>query len=295
MRCDGTIGGCTPCLQANTDCRTTDRITGRAVSRGYVDQLEQRLRDAESRARDLQSKLVAAGVDSKPAGYPDPHVGSLVDWNASGPDAQPTMWDASQTAAPAAAAAAAPAAPSVANTAGPAPQAVMTTMRTHDTSLFALPTFRTAPAGDNYLGVTSSGSGLSGLNGTALSILGMEIDVADFSSSDVDEPLTPIFQMGLYNKSYQSFLQSSLGINPRLDEVKLPPRDDANEFIGWYLRVLNPYLPILHGPSFRRLVSAAPSLGDRAVCRCRRETMLTGRSRSTTCTRIQTSVRPRPR
>ena len=263
MRCDGTIGGCTPCLQASTDCRTTDRITGRAVSRGYVDQIEQRLRDSQERARELEAKLNAAGVDFKPAGCSDPQVGSLMDWNASGPDAQPTMWDASQTAASAASAAPAapaPVAPSVDNTVRPAPQAVMTTKRYDDASLFPPGSFRIPPA-DNYLGVTSPSSGLSGPNGTVLSILGMKIDIADFQSSDVDEPLSPIFQVGLYNKSYQSFLQSSLGVNPRLNDVKLPPREEANEFIRWYLRVLNPYLPILHGPSFQRIVSAVLPLG----------------------------------
>jgi hypothetical protein len=31
----------------------------------------------------------------------------------------------------------------------------------------------------------------------------------------------------LYNKSYQAFLQSALGINPKLDKVKLPERNEG--------------------------------------------------------------------
>ena len=40
IRCDARPGGCSPCIQNNTECKTTDRITGRATSRGHTENLE---------------------------------------------------------------------------------------------------------------------------------------------------------------------------------------------------------------------------------------------------------------
>ncbi|KAI9684154.1 MAG: hypothetical protein M1829_003424 [Trizodia sp. TS-e1964] len=59
IRCDGLRGGCSPCSQNNTPCRTTDRITGRATSRGYVEDLEDRNRELEERVKELEARLAA--------------------------------------------------------------------------------------------------------------------------------------------------------------------------------------------------------------------------------------------
>lgn len=231
------------------------------MSRGYVNDLEQRVREAESRRQQLEAHLVSLGVDPKSVVYHDPGVVSLLEWNASAQDAHAQMW-ASQTATTTAAA-----------TSGPAPQAQMgypaqtqppsSPRASQETNLFALPFFRTGTHGDNYLGVASSSAGLSSINGTALSVLGTEIDIADFSSSDIDEPAMPSFNVPLFNKSYHSFLQSSLNLNGPIDKVDLPPREEGYEHAHWYLDVLNPYLPVLHGPSFKTLVCISPPPLDR--------------------------------
>ena len=63
-----------------------------------------------------------------------------------------------------------------------------------ETNMFrALPTFRAGCTGDNYLGVSPGNSNLSSIKGTTLSILGMEIDIADFDSLDMDEPDASVF------------------------------------------------------------------------------------------------------
>ena len=62
IRCDGLPGGCSPCLQNNTECFTTDRITGRATSRGYTEELEQQVRDLQHRNRELEQRLRALDV-----------------------------------------------------------------------------------------------------------------------------------------------------------------------------------------------------------------------------------------
>jgi hypothetical protein len=128
-----------------------------------------------------------------------------------------------------------------------------------ETNMFrALPAFRAGCTGDNYLGVSPGNSNLSSIKGTALSILGMEIDIADFDSVDLDEPNSTDLHGQLYNKSYQAFLQSALNINPRIEKVDLPQRADALTYAVWYFRVLNPYMPLLHKPTFMKLVRIAP-------------------------------------
>lgn len=126
-----------------------------------------------------------------------------------------------------------------------------------ETNMFrALPTVRTGTCGSNFLGVSSGNSNLSAIKGTALTILGMEIDIANFDSHDMDEPKNSVFVPQLYNKSYQAFLQSALNINPRIpaETVNLPPRDEGLRTAEYYFRILNPYLPLLHRPTFINLV-----------------------------------------
>ena len=118
----------------------------------------------------------------------------------------------------------------------------------------SLPAFRAGCTGDNYLGVSPGNSNLSSIKGTALSILGMEIDIADFDSADMDEPDPSVFHPQLHNKSYRAFLQSTLNINPRIEKVELPSRVEGMTYAQWYFRVLNPYLPLLHKPTFFKMV-----------------------------------------
>jgi len=53
-------------------------------------------------------------------------------------------------------------------------------------------------------------------------------------------------------------LQSILNINPRQENVDLPSRQDAFIYAEWYFLMLSPFLPVLHKPSFHRLVGATP-------------------------------------
>jgi len=73
----------------------------------------------------------------------------------------------------------------------------------------------------------------------------------------MDEPDKAMFHPELYNKSYQAFLQSALNINPRLQKVELPPREEGFGHANWYFRVINPFLPLLHRPTFYKLVSSS--------------------------------------
>lgn len=215
-----------------------------------MEELEQRNRDLENRLRDYEARLISMGVDVKANGYHDPGLASMLDWTSTGSNGHTQMWGPPPQH-------------------GPAPQAIMSSFpsqspgasvspRTQEANIFrtSLPVFRTQSHGDNYVGVSSGNSYLSSIKGTSLSVLGMEIDVADFSSSDIDEP-SSLFQPEFYNKSYQSFLQSAYNVNPKIEKVDLPPKDEGLTYASWYFRVINPYIPILHRPTFMALVCLA--------------------------------------
>ena len=240
IRCDGLLGGCSPCTQNHTECKTTDRITGRATTRGHVEELEQRSRDYLSRIRELEDRLISMGADVKPmVAYHDVAAAPLVQWNQAQGNGSLQTWEDNGASGS-----------MMAYTSEPS------SSRTSESNFIRLPEFRKGLHGDNYLGVSSGNSFLSSIRGTSLNVLGMEINIADFASTDLDGPVQPSLQQGpLYNKSYQSFVMSAFGTNPRLEKVALPPKTEGLTYAQWYFRALNPYLPTMHKPTFLSLVS----------------------------------------
>jgi len=83
----------------------------------------------------------------------------------------------------------------------------------------------------------------------------MDIDIADFHSWDMDEPEDAKINSALYNKSYQSFLQTALNINPTISKVELPERAVGFQYADWYFLALNPYAPLLHRPTFMAMLA----------------------------------------
>lgn len=125
-----------------------------------------------------------------------------------------------------------------------------------DVAPFHLPDYRGNLAGNNYLGVSSGNSVISSIRGTSLNVFGMQIDLADYMSADLDEPDPATFlTQPVYNKSYHAFVYSAFSANPKMAKMKLPPRDEGIVYAEWYFRVINPYLPILHKPTLFTLVS----------------------------------------
>lgn len=249
MRCDDLPEGCSPCMQNQSECKTTDRITGRATVRGYVQNLERRLQDLEIRNRELEDRMISMGIEIKPSDeYTDPTAASLLQWSETEGSSERPAWgnhrhDTSL---------AGNGAPQYAGSdQGPSNELMS------DTSVFHLPDFRGGLAGNNYLGVSSGNSLLSSIRGTALNVLGMEIDLADYMSSDLDEPEPSDFlTKPVYNKSYHAFVQTAFSTIPKLEKVDLPPMNEGLTYAQWYFKVVNPYLPILHKPTFISLVKA---------------------------------------
>lgn len=245
MRCDDLLEGCSPCMQNQSECKTTDRITGRATVRGYVQNLERQLESLRLRNRELEERMATVGINVKPPQeYADTTAASLIQWNETQENQDHQAWrneaNSSSNVPP--------------QFPGDGPGSSNGLMV--DNSLFRLPEFRCGLAGNNYLGVSSGNSLLSSIRGTALNVFGMEIDLADYMSSDLDEPDPSNFlSKALYNKSYHAFVQTAFSAIPKLEKVELPPRNEGLIYAQWYFRVINPYLPILHKPTFISLVS----------------------------------------
>lgn len=259
MRCDDLQDGCMPCMQNQSECKTTDRITGRATVRGYVQNLERRLQNLENRNRELEDRMMSMGIDVRSSEEStDPTTASLLQWSETQGSSDRQAWENHGNDSSSGGSGVSQ---YVNNDNGPSSELMP------DASLFPLPDFRGGLAGNNYLGVSSGSSLLSSIRGTALTVLGMKIDLADYMSVDLDEPEPANFlTKALYNKSYHAFIQTAFSAAPKLEKVQLPAREEGLQYAEWYFRVINPYLPILHKPSFMSLVSQLIFLTSEIHC-----------------------------
>ncbi|KAH6639174.1 hypothetical protein C7974DRAFT_127078 [Boeremia exigua] len=214
IRCDGRPEGCTPCEQNRTQCRTTDRITGKATVRGHAEAMETENSYLRTHLADLQAQLTDMGVEPRPppayASMPWAPTAAPEDWSARRPSASPIGY------APADA-----------------------------SDLRSLPHFKFGSIGDNYLGVASGDSLLSHIRGTSLSVFGTEIDITDFVQDGDEYEDSPM--------SYQTLMKITTG-REHVDPVPLPPYDALKEWASWYLRSMNPYTMLVHKPDFMALV-----------------------------------------
>lgn len=121
----------------------------------------------------------------------------------------------------------------------------------------SLPDLRTGLSGENYLGVSANNPSLSSRQGSKLNVLGWEIDIAGFTSVDRDSS-DPSYshEEPSYDRSYKSFIASAFGVNSKVENLKLPSREDALRHAYGYVHVINAFTPVLHAPSFLALVSS---------------------------------------
>ncbi len=250
MRCDDNVNGCAPCLQNQSECKTTDRITGKATVRGYVQSLERRLEELENHNRLLQGRLASLG-EHIPDGeskvkHEDPATAPLVQWHEDQRTGHRSEWDNNGRAT---------------RSSDHGRLSFEGDLINRPTSSGGsprrLPEFRSGLAGNNYLGVSTGNSLLSSIRGTSMSVLGTEIDLADYTSPDLDESEPTAAGTGppTYNKSYQAFVQTAFSASPKLSKVELPPRSEGINYAHVYFRMINPYVPVVHKPSFMATVS----------------------------------------
>ena len=238
MRCDGRPDGCAPCVQNQTPCKTTDRMTGIANERGHVKRLEQRIKTLEKHIRGLEDRLTSGGEDVKPFGLSSDSDVALLQWDHPKEQQPHQTWKTRHT--------------------GPEQDAPLQDPTVLDTAPDRLPDFRSGLTGNNYLGVSSGNSFISSIRGTAMNVLGAEIDLADYTSSDLDEPDHPIFGQDYpLNKSYHAFVRTAYSGNSKAQKVEFPPPEEGVTYLRWYIRMVHPYTPFLHKPTFVRMVSAS--------------------------------------
>ena len=254
MRCDDQPDGCAPCCQNQTECKTTDRITGKATVRGYVENLERRIQELESHNHQLQTRVVSLGGDASPDDkFIDPNTISTSQWHehrgpGSGSDRSNMNGNTGHAEA-------------IANCSFDSNATSGDPIR--------LPDFRSGLVGNNYVGVSTGSSLLSTIRGTSMNVLGMEIDLADYASADLDEPdqSRPDAQP-VYNKSYRAFIQTAFGTSPKIPAVELPPRKDGMGYAHIYFTGINPYLPVIHKATFMKTVSEDVPLRNKMGYKC---------------------------
>lgn len=250
IRCDALPEGCSHCTTVNLPCYVTDRVSRRTERRGYAQDLERQIEAMTAHIRDLEKLVTDRGVGVHPFTWEtyrptcppgvtfNPRLGTAT----QEPDAKDrwsqvdSLW--------------------IKNYA-PVTQYFPVGYSTGASSQYSSQPMLESRPTDQYLGVLPDSAPLSSIKGTKLSILGTTIDITSFDAPDMDEP-DPDTPAGspLYNKSLMAFLQSSLGINPKID-IELPGRDDAMSYVNWYFVLIHPFMPVLHRPSFEKLVSCS--------------------------------------
>lgn len=232
IKCDALPEGCSHCINLNLECNVTDRVSGRTERRGYLQELEREKSGMLAHIGDLEKLLRDSGVEVKSwqgaswARYHPDDVG-----NAASSAASSDSWS----------------------------QVGSLWVKNHSPKPPFAPSFPRSKwetrSDQNHIGVGPDNAPLSSIRGTKLTLLGTTIDTTSFDLPDMDEPGDDAQPSApLYNKSIQAFLQSCMGRNPPL-HVDLPSREDAFTYVEWYFMSVGIFLPVLHKPSFVRLVS----------------------------------------
>lgn len=220
-------------------------MTGRTERRGYLQQLEREKTSLLTRIRDLEKLLKDQGVNVRPFLDTQPLPGG---YNVPGGPAGRFDHDGVHADGLGGARDAASHLPFGATTlrsssAGPSGQQTSPPLTSADSRAFGA-----------YLGLAKDDASCSSITGTQLSLLGTTIDVTCFDAPDMeDPPPSAPLSTPLYNKSLQSVYNSVAKVNPPMD-APLPSRDDAFSYSEWFFVMVGGFVPILHKPSYMKLV-----------------------------------------
>lgn len=233
IRCDNSPGGCLPCQQNHTECKTTDRNTGRATGRGHTEQVErellyyrQRVPALESQIRELGGEPVApapSAATSFDSGYNNAEYEQVHTWAASTPTAEP-----------------------------------QSAYRLQDSNAFpSQHSRRSGEAGGQQqqqqppppLSALPAVADLR-LQGMVLSLFGMDVDIA--------QCMPTYYKDKGDQRSYETMLEycrKGPEGGRRGVAVDLGPHQECLKHVEWYLSNLNLWMPFLHPPDILRLAS----------------------------------------
>ncbi|KAK6434957.1 hypothetical protein LTR95_008856 [Oleoguttula sp. CCFEE 5521] len=253
IRCDARPGGCSPCLQNNTECTTTDRISGAARSRGHTEKLENENSALKQWVATLQQQMRENKIEpidqpGVPNGYaPAPALASSYYGSAPNPrSGDCDTWAGLQS--------------SHAEDHGHHAQSGTSDKVSIQPSLLA--DFRAGCIGDNYLGVSCGNNWLSPIEGTCISLFGAKVDLAEYMPKEDESPNS--------GASYQSFIDHAFG-GVKVDAPPLPPWETGRQYAEWFFGSCQPFIPVLHKPDFHRLLeniyhkSYQPTIAERVM------------------------------
>lgn len=237
IRCDARPGGCSPCAQNNTQCKTTDRITGRATSRGHVETLETDNAELKQYIAELRRQIREQGIEPRPGPGHEAN-GSAVsngaaDDNHSAPSDGGTSPSASSLPRP-------DDPHSLANILNPAPYP-----QSNRNSSSVLPEYKSDSVGDNYLGVSSANEWPCPASGTSHSLFGMDLDLKDFVISEDEEFAR--------STTYESFFKYAFE-DRKTDAPPLPPYQQTRQMCEIWFKLGGCWVPFLHKPDFLAMV-----------------------------------------
>lgn len=127
------------------------------------------------------------------------------------------------------------------------------------------PIWKTRSSGDQLIGMYSGSSYLNSMRSSALTVLGIEIDLGDLLGSN-ESPSSRNWMSPNQEKQYSdsnnlddslgSFLHSAFNSTQTSQtKLELPSRVEALMLVEFYFATTHPYLPLLHKPSFLAEVS----------------------------------------
>jgi len=220
-----------PCRQNNTECKTTDRVTQRATTRGYTEAIERDNSNLRQQLLELEQQLRELGAEPKTVGrYAAVRDQPYTPGWPSQAGANGQIWDNGDRNG----------LPYEDARAG------------QETNLFAIPPEPKATPADGWCGISTSSSLMSPNKGTSLSLFGTRIDISDFVADALEESESP----SSYNNLLRLVAVGSGGRTSDLvSKAKLPDTYvEAASYTKWYLSSLNPWCPVLHKPQMMDLV-----------------------------------------
>ncbi|MCJ1321321.1 hypothetical protein MMC15_006665 [Xylographa vitiligo] len=259
LACNPAPEGCPTCIRVDAWCTATDPLTGNPTYRGEFEYLERMVVKQRTQIEELLATLRSLGGDVKPYQHDDPDTKKYLAWSQVKASGDTRPWDrdekqpnSSYPLGPQQVQISDGSASNIHTVSGSDPTLPLHA-ESHDA--LGLPDLRTGLTGENYLGVSADNPSRISNPGSRLNMLGWEIDIAGFTPGNLDRDNdSSVGTARSYNRTYQSFIATAFGVGHKIEDVKLPPREEALTYAMGYILVLNGFLPILHKPSFMSLL-----------------------------------------
>ena len=232
-------------------------MTGNPTYRGEFEYLERSVAKQRTQIEELLARLRALGEDVKPYQDDDPGTKQYLAWAQVKATGDTRPWDRDERQL------------NLSRLLGPQQaqnddgspnysggNAIAETslpLHTSSSDALGLPDLRSGLSGDSYVGASTKRSSESSERAPKLNMLGWEINIASFTAGGLGR--TRDLASRSHDTSYESFIATTFGVNPRFESVDLPSRQEAFRYADGYFQIINAFLPILHKPSFMALVS----------------------------------------